>query len=96
MPRRGVCHIILPLSERTTHRGYYRIAVVDWQSDVTVRLLEKRMIFYKPSGTEISGGAKGWTYEDFQLLLVNKDQILDLLRKGPPDYPPLDIPREAP
>jgi hypothetical protein len=89
----GEAHIILLLDEKEVSKGVVRTAIVDWCSDITVRILENRMVYFYPDGTTIYGKCKGFTYNDFQLLIVNKDKILELLRKGPPEYYSKEGPR---
>lgn len=80
-------HPIWIIHEKETYRGVTRISVADWVSDQTVRILEKRTITTTPSGYVFTGKTRGFNYEDFQIIMVNKDKILELLRKGPNEYP---------
>ena len=76
--KKFICDVLLPLDEKIGRGNIIRLQVVRWNKYSPV--LEKRE-YYKKDEEEKTGKAKGFNFEDFQIIVDNIDKIQKLLEK---------------
>lgn len=83
--------VVRELIRKENKRGWTEITVVDWviggDRPGTYRQLEKREFYRQEDGSQKTGKAKGFTKDEFALLLGRAREIMTLLGGGAADAP---------
>ena len=77
--KKFTCNILLALDEQIGRGNVIRLQVVRWNEYSPV--LEKREYYKNKDNEEKTGKAKGFNYEDFEIILENAEKIQKLLEK---------------
>jgi len=78
------CSVVKVIHEVVGEHRATRIRIVDWGvGDKTYRLLEKRE-FYNKDGQEMSGKAKGFSFEDLGRLHTDFEEIMEIMSQDTP------------
>ena len=78
--KKFTCDVLLVLDEKIGRGAIIKLQVVRWNKYSPV--LEKREYYQKDDEKKlITGKAKGFNYEDFQIIVDNMDKIQKILEK---------------
>lgn len=81
MAREVTCEVVKVLNETKSRGDTIRLQIVRWNNGKP--MLEKRSYWYTEDDQERTGKAKGLTFQDFDIIVQNADEIKTIMEVKP-------------